>query len=227
MRSPYMHKLLLTLPAIVLLASCEKECELTKETTLHVDFDGFASQFVNIAENEWLDPYDTSMARMSVKASYDFVGNEKMVHPADSADAEYVLTIDSVIVKETYHEETQTENCNEEDDCSWLWTLINPPPPPDTYHFRLEGIYVQVVAHVYSRTTGQTYSYSVGGTVSDRATTEPPAGTTPDSSACYEWREEPAPLLESTPAGHVNHAIHNLAHAVFEKFKCDAIREGH
>lgn len=223
-----MKRLLLPLPAaLLLLASCEKECELKTETTLHVDFDGFASKFVNITQNSWLDTYDTSMTRMSVKASYDFVGNEVMVRPADSADAEYVLTIDSVIVKETYTEETQTEVCNEEDDRPWLWTVINPPPPPDTYHFQLRGIYLRVQAHLYSKTTGQTYTYTAEGTVSDRATTEPPANTIQDSATCNEWRFEPAPLLESTPAGHVNHAIHNAAHFVFEKFKCEAIREGH
>lgn len=223
-----MKKPLLTLPAIaLLLVSCEKECELTKETTLHVDFGGFASQFENIAQNEWLNGYDTSMTRMSVMAAFDFVGNEKMVRPADSADAEYVLTIDSVIVKETYREETQTEICNEEDDRPWLWTVINPPPPPDVYHFQLRGIYIRVDAHLFSKTSGQTYHFTVGGNVSDRATTEPPANTIQDSATCNEWRFEPAPLLESTPAGHVNHAIHNAAHLLFDKFKCEAIREGY
>lgn len=229
MRSVNMKTLLLPLLAAPLLFSaCRKDsCDLEIETTLHVDFDGFACRFVNIQENTWLDNYDTSMTRQSVFVSYDFVGNEKMVHPADSLNADYVLTIDSVIVKELYREEIQTENCNEEDEQGWLWSIINPPPPPDTYHFYLNGIYTRVVAHVYSRTTGETYYYSIEGSIEERATTEPPYGTTAEEGVCYEWREEAAPLLESTHAGHVNHVIHNMAHNIFEKFKCDAISEGH
>ncbi|TND08576.1 MAG: hypothetical protein FD123_2080 [Bacteroidetes bacterium] len=212
-----MKKLLLPVTAsLALFSGCTKECEIHTPVTIYVNMNGFHCTLETIPECYYLDGYDTTRMRNMTLPSFNFLWNEVMVNPADSAVAQYIMTIRSVRAYETTRTESYTENCYE--DNGWLWNMLH---PPDTYTFHLNGYGIEMEAEVLEVSTGNIYHYAGQIFNEDQATTTPPPGADTTGNPCFEWRQESINTNGHTLNETVDGSIYGAAHGIFRLFKAD------